>query len=133
MRRCSRWLYSSAGALRALLIVALAGAACGPSGTLEPDPGTVPQQVGVTLDSSVRYQTMQGFGGSVAFEISFLSNHPNRDELYQVLFPDLGIQILRVANWYRNSQAPGNPEDLAISTPRRRWWPARARRWATTR
>jgi glucuronoarabinoxylan endo-1,4-beta-xylanase len=48
----------------------------------------------------------------VAFNIGRLSNHPNRDELYQVLFPDLGIQILRVANWYRNSQAPGNPEDL---------------------
>lgn len=113
MHAGSRSRRSNAGALAALAVTALWAAACGPSGSLEPDPGIAPLQIGVTLDSATRYQTMQGFGASVAFEISLLSNHPNRDELYHLLFPDLGIQILRVANWYRNSQAPGNPEDLA--------------------
>jgi glucuronoarabinoxylan endo-1,4-beta-xylanase len=85
---------------------------CGASGATEPDLGTVPFEIAVSVDPAARHQTMQGFGASVAFEISLLTDHPNHDELYQVLFADLGIQVLRIANWYQDSQTPGNPGDL---------------------
>jgi glucuronoarabinoxylan endo-1,4-beta-xylanase len=102
---------SFAAALVAGLGAGLGAGACGPSGTTEPGPGVVSFSLGVTLDAQTRYQTMQGFGASVAFEIGVLTGHPSRDEIYRVLFADLGIQVLRVANWYQNSQAR-NPGDL---------------------
>ncbi len=74
------------------------------------DPGAAPFDVTVAVDATTRFQTMQGYGAAVAFEIGLLANQPNRDEINHVLFNDLGIQILRVANWYQNSQARGNPE-----------------------
>ncbi len=93
------------------LVLAVAG--CGAKGLDQADPGVVPFQIGVAVDSGTRYQTMQGFGAAVAFEMGLLSNHPNHDELYQVIFPDLGIQILRVGNWYlNNNQQNADPDDL---------------------
>ena len=38
--------------------------------------------------------------------------NPTATEIYNALFVDAGLQILRVANWYQNSQARGNPNDM---------------------
>jgi glucuronoarabinoxylan endo-1,4-beta-xylanase len=90
-----------------------AGTACGPSGEGGPvDPGAAPFDITVAVDAATHFQTMQGYGAAVAFEVGLLANQPNRDEINRVLFSDLGIQILRVANWYQNSQARGNPNDM---------------------
>jgi glucuronoarabinoxylan endo-1,4-beta-xylanase len=92
-------------ALSALSVVA-ALAGCGAAPPPGPDPGAPPPfEVTVGVDAATKYQVMQGFGAAVAFEITFLTQHPNRDEIYQVVFADLGLQVLRVANWYQNSQA----------------------------
>jgi glucuronoarabinoxylan endo-1,4-beta-xylanase len=101
-------------ALSAVIASLAAGfaAGCGASGTGEIEPPAAPFNVAVAVDAATRYQTMQGFGASVAFEIGALTGHPNHDELYGVLFADLGIQVLRVANWYQNSQARNGPSDL---------------------
>ena len=96
-----------------LLPSLLAVAGCGASGEDQPvDPGAAPFNVGVAIDSTTHYQTMVGFGAAVAFEIGALANQPNRTEIYNALFVDAGLQILRVANWYQNSQARGNPNDM---------------------
>jgi glucuronoarabinoxylan endo-1,4-beta-xylanase len=101
---------SASIALGILAPLALLG--CGASGSDEIDPGVAPFEVTVSVDIQTRFQTMQGFGAAVAFEIGLLSDHPNHDEIYRVAFADLGLQVLRVANWYQNSQAPGSPGDL---------------------
>lgn len=60
-------------------------------------------EVTASLDVGTRYQVMQGFGASVAFYANWLTEHPQHDAIYQALFADLGLQILRVGNWYQNS------------------------------
>jgi glucuronoarabinoxylan endo-1,4-beta-xylanase len=47
---------------------------------------------------------LEGFGGSIAFEIGLaVGNVPHG--LYQALFPDLGLDILRFRNRYQRSEA----------------------------
>jgi glucuronoarabinoxylan endo-1,4-beta-xylanase len=94
-----------------LVLSLLAAAGCGASGQsdLPPDNTTmVPFNVNVTVDPDTHYQTMVGFGAAVAFEVGLLSNQPNRADIYNALFVDGGFQMLRIANWYQNSQA-GDP------------------------
>ncbi len=93
--------------------LALAASGCGASGTNQTmDPNAAPFNVNVSVDPGTHYQTMVGFGAAVAFEIGSLANQPNSTEIYNALFVDGGLQILRVANWYQNSQARGNPNDM---------------------
>ncbi len=101
---------------RGLLPSLLVAAGCGASGQNEPsDPTVAPFNVGVTIDPSTLYQTMVGFGGAVAFEIGSLSNQPNRADIYNALYLDGGFQLLRIANWYQNSQA-GDPTRMGQSS-----------------
>jgi len=96
-----------------LLLSLFVAAGCGARGMDQPvDQNAAPFNVDVTVDSGTRYQTMVGFGAAVAFEIGLLANQANSTEIYNALFVDAGLQILRVANWYQNSQARGNPNDM---------------------
>ena len=60
----------------------------------------------VTLLPTERHQTLEGFGGSIAFEIGLAVGGAPQG-LYQALFPDLGLDILRFRNRYRRSE-PGD-------------------------
>jgi glucuronoarabinoxylan endo-1,4-beta-xylanase len=71
--------------------------------------GTV--DVLVTVDTSTRFQTMQGFGASVVFYSNWLTGHPARAAIYDAIFADLGLDILRVGNWYQNSRGLGGFND----------------------
>jgi glucuronoarabinoxylan endo-1,4-beta-xylanase len=51
----------------------------------------------VTLDAAERHQTLVGFGASVAWYQDKLVPTPP-DGAYQLLFPDLGLDILRLRN-----------------------------------
>lgn len=56
----------------------------------------------VTIVTTERYQTLEGFGASVAFYIErAVGNTPKG--LYQALFPELGLDILRLRNRYDRS------------------------------
>jgi len=56
----------------------------------------------VTIVPTERYQTLEGFGASLAFYIDrAVGNTPQG--LYRVLFPELGIDILRLRNRYGRS------------------------------
>jgi len=51
-----------------------------------------------------KHQTIEGFGASVAWYEGWLTNHPNRSEIYDFIFCDLGLDILRLRNnWRYNS------------------------------
>ncbi len=54
--------------------------------------------------SGERHQVLEGFGASIAFEIGRAVGHPP-DGLYKVLFPDLGLDILRFRNRYQRSDS----------------------------
>ena len=82
------------GSLRAVaLCAALTAGACGGA-------GEDPINVSVTVDSSVTHQTLEGFGAATAYQSYLLAGRT--DDIFQVLFVDSGLDILRLGNWYQN-------------------------------
>ncbi|HEY6476511.1 MAG TPA: hypothetical protein VI456_07995, partial [Polyangia bacterium] len=87
--------------LPTLTPAALAG--CG-SAAPPPDLGMpLPVAATVTVDPTTAHQTMVGFGAAVAYFAGSAMANPMSAQLFQTLFGDLGIQILRVGNWYDNN------------------------------
>jgi glucuronoarabinoxylan endo-1,4-beta-xylanase len=86
----------------ALISILLAAGGCGSGGggAAEPPPTTA---VTVGFDATTTYQTMVGFGAAGAYYADWPSLHPNSAALYQALFNDLGIQVLRIGNWNQNN------------------------------
>jgi glucuronoarabinoxylan endo-1,4-beta-xylanase len=67
----------------------------------------------ITLLPDRTYQTIEGFGASVAwYEIS-LARHPNGEDIYYDIFHKLGLSILRLRNGYRYQAAENFSPDLA--------------------
>jgi glucuronoarabinoxylan endo-1,4-beta-xylanase len=62
-----------------------------------------PTNVTVMIDTTVAHQTLVGFGAAVAYQAYLLSGRT--DDIYQVLFVDSGLDILRLANWYQNQNS----------------------------
>ena len=56
------------------------------------------QTIEVNVDE--KYQTITGFGASLAFYEGWLTAHPNRAQIYDVIFKELSLDILRVRNTY---------------------------------
>lgn len=52
------------------------------------------------IDINKRYQVMEGFGASIAWYDNLLPVHPNKEEIYDTIFKELGLDILRLQNWY---------------------------------
>lgn len=76
-----------------LLTVLLAGV---PGGVFSQKVSYTP----VNFDPSVKYQTMVGWGASLAFYEGWLTAHPKKAEIYDVIFKELSLDILRVRNAY---------------------------------
>ncbi|MBN2573413.1 MAG: hypothetical protein JXP73_02495 [Deltaproteobacteria bacterium] len=91
--------------LRGFLVCA-ALATCGCGGIAEE-----PTDVTVTIDAAVSHQTLVGFGAAVAYQPHLLSGRT--DDVWQVLFVDSGLDILRLGNWYQNQ----SPTDTSPATP----------------
>lgn len=57
------------------------------------------------INVDMRHQKIEGLGASTAFYTPNLVNHQKKDELYNLLFKDLSLDILRIQNYYDiNSQ-----------------------------
>ncbi len=52
------------------------------------------------IDVDARHQRIEGLGASTAFYTPALVNHKKKDELYNLLFRDLNLDILRIQNYY---------------------------------
>jgi glucuronoarabinoxylan endo-1,4-beta-xylanase len=67
-----------------------------------------PVDVNVTVNVTQRFQTLVGFGASQVYYVDWFTLNPNKDEIYDVVFRDLGLDVLRVGNWYqaRDMQDP---------------------------
>ncbi len=55
-----------------------------------------------SLAPATKFQTLDGFGGAIAFYNSWVIDHPAKEEMYQLLFDSLGLDWLRIQNSYRN-------------------------------
>jgi len=62
----------------------------------------MPSSYGVTgeIDTTIRYQMLEGFGASGAWYDEKLVDHPDKEELYDILFDQLGVDIYRDRNTY---------------------------------
>lgn len=72
------------------------------------DQGVVVQPVNVSLQPEVQHQEMQGFGGAATWFIYRLENSNYRNTILDLLINDVGIDILRVKNWYYPANYPAN-------------------------
>ncbi len=52
------------------------------------------------INVNTRYQIIEGLGASTAFYTPDLVNHRKKNELYNLLFKELGLDILRIHNYY---------------------------------
>jgi len=59
----------------------------------------------LTINTVQPKQTIEGFGGSIAYYENWLVAHPNRSMIYDCLFKDLGLSIFRIKNMYMNEGA----------------------------
>ncbi|MDD5455207.1 MAG: carbohydrate binding domain-containing protein, partial [Candidatus Ratteibacteria bacterium] len=53
-----------------------------------------------SVDTTIRYQIIEGFGASVAWQADWLNAHPRRTRLYNLLFKELNLNAYRFSNTY---------------------------------
>ncbi|MDF1559673.1 MAG: hypothetical protein P1P83_05640 [Bacteroidales bacterium] len=85
----------------ALAITALLLALCQSCGKTGPDdPEIEPVINNAIIDPSVTYQEMIGFGGSLTWYADRIITSPQKTQICQLLFEDLGTDIIRFKNNY---------------------------------
>jgi len=67
--------------------------------------------VEVNVDLDTRHQELVGFGASVAYGEGQVTGHPQQSTLYQKIFADLGLDILR----FRNRYGHAGDDDLSTA------------------
>ena len=65
-----------------------------------------PDAARVAISLAERHQTLEGLGASMAWTTGALVNHPQRAEIYQQVFGDLGLDILRLRNRFERASEP---------------------------
>jgi glucuronoarabinoxylan endo-1,4-beta-xylanase len=53
------------------------------------------------INATVTHQTIEGFGGAIAFYNNWVTAHPYKLEMYTNMFKGLNLGILRLGNWFR--------------------------------
>ncbi len=64
------------------------------------DDGEEPTVYTITVDPSVTYQEMIGFGGSLTWYSDRIMTSPNKNQICQLLFEDMGMDMVRFKNNY---------------------------------
>lgn len=54
----------------------------------------------IEVDAFTQHQEMIGFGGAITWYCDRVTSSPNNTEMYELFFEDLGMDILRLKNWY---------------------------------
>ncbi|MFP4015729.1 MAG: hypothetical protein ACLFUI_01740 [Halanaerobiales bacterium] len=66
-----------------------------------------------TIDIDKTYQEIEGFGASIAWYDNWVTGHPNKEELYDIIFKELGTDILRLQNWHgKNKEVGEHTEEI---------------------
>ncbi len=89
-----------------LVLITLLCHSCGdPDGP--PDPEIEPVINKAVIDPAVTYQEMIGFGGSLTWYSERITLSPQKEQICQLLFEDLGTDIIRFKNNYYPLGYPG--------------------------
>jgi glucuronoarabinoxylan endo-1,4-beta-xylanase len=64
------------------------------------------------------YQQLEGFGGSACYDAVTLAYHPSREAVYDLLFRDLGMDVLRIKNTYQISSSEITATGLIVAAAR---------------
>ena len=75
--------------------------------------GAPASDVTATVNAAGRHQTLVGFGGAVAFYTNYLAAQSGA--IYTMLFSDLGLDLLRIGNWYQNQSMTGTTTSTPFS------------------
>jgi len=65
----------------------------------------------IRIETARQYQTLTGYGASVAYVEDEIMSHPRGPALFKALFADLGLDVLR----FRNRHAVPGDDDLTIA------------------
>jgi hypothetical protein len=60
--------------------------------------GTPESAIAVSVDSATRYQELFGFGASLAYNEAAIAAHPEKEALFDAMFAESGIDIIRMGN-----------------------------------
>lgn len=77
-----------------------------------PAPGT---SIRLSSDPSIRHQTMDGIGGALTWNAARVVSSPHKATLENLIFDDLGLDIIRLKNWYYPANYPTNKSPSTIS------------------
>ncbi|MBX2966362.1 MAG: hypothetical protein KF845_09470 [Cyclobacteriaceae bacterium] len=82
----------------------------------EPDPGpTGPDPFTITVNPANTQQEMIGFGGALTWYSTWLTNNVNKAQIADLIFDDLGIDIIRFKTWYYPDGYPDNTSTATMS------------------
>lgn len=71
----------------------------------------------ITIKPSILHQEMIGFGGALTWYSDRIIANSKSEEIYQLMFQDLGMDILRLKNWYYPLNYPANKSPEQMLTP----------------
>ncbi len=57
--------------------------------------------VSASIDANTSFQTIEGFGGAIAFYNNWVTAHPYKNEILTNAFAGLNLSMLRLGNWFR--------------------------------
>jgi glucuronoarabinoxylan endo-1,4-beta-xylanase len=83
---------------------------CGGESDPDPEPPTPPvtasDSVGITVNTAAVKQEMIGFGGALSWYSNWVTDNNKVNEMADLMFTDLGIDIIRFKNWYYPANYP---------------------------
>jgi O-glycosyl hydrolase len=91
---------------RVTLCVALLLSACGGDDEGDDNPPPGPSAVAITINPATTYQEMLGFGGALSWYSDRVISSTKKTEIANLIFDDLGADIIRLKNWYYPDNYP---------------------------
>lgn len=73
----------------------------------------------LVLDPTQRHQTMIGFGGALTWYADRILSSPHADAITELIFNDLGADIIRFGNWYYPQDYPASTDPTDIPSSER--------------
>lgn len=99
--------FSKSAVMVSLAVVGVSFFSCEPDDP-DPKPNPEPEMDSIIIDPEVTYQEMIGFGGALTWYSDRVYNSSKKTEIYQLIFEDLGMDILRLKSWYYPLNYPEN-------------------------
>lgn len=70
----------------------------------------------ISINTAQTHQTMIGFGGAMTWDSSVLTNSSKKNEIMEKIVDDLGVDMVRLKNWYYPVGYPENkvPDEMEV-------------------